>query len=153
MESSATEFSTLLHHTKAYKFASEDTAESLEFFCNFWRDEGAVPIDQRGDTVLHLLAIKGKVAALGYLLRADHLLDDMLLRKHANSNTALHEGARSGQKVVAEIMVTKKPDLVFQRNDLNETPLFLAAVSGGTMAPQFFMLPLRENVTGPPKHI
>ncbi|CAK9169122.1 unnamed protein product [Ilex paraguariensis] len=130
MESSATEFSTLLHHSKAYKFASEDTAESLEFFGNFWRNEGAVPIDHRRDTVLHLLAMKGNVAALGNLLRADHLLDDMLLRKNANGNTALHEAARSGQKAVAEIMVTKKPDLVFQRNDLNETPLYLAAAFG-----------------------
>ncbi|CAK9153008.1 unnamed protein product [Ilex paraguariensis] len=130
MESSATEFSTLLHHSKAYKFASEDTAESLEFFSNFWRDEGALPIDQRGDTVLHLLAVKGNVAALGNLLRADHLLGEMLLIKNASGNTALHEAARSGQKAVAEIMVTTKPDLVFQRNDMNETPLYLSAAFG-----------------------
>ncbi|CAK9169125.1 unnamed protein product [Ilex paraguariensis] len=125
---SATVFNTLRHRSKAYKFASENTAESLQFFCNFTRDEGAV--DQRGDTVLHLLAIKGNVAALRNLLRADHLVDEMLLRKNANGNTALHEAAMSGQKGVAEIMVTKKPDLVFERNNSNETPLYLAAAFG-----------------------
>ncbi|CAK9169112.1 unnamed protein product [Ilex paraguariensis] len=94
-------------------------------------------------------------------VRADHLLDEILLIKNASGNTALHEAARSGQKVVAEIMVTKKPDLVFQRNDMNETPLYLAAAFGKSevftllesynsdcrIRRQFFMLPLRENVT------
>ncbi|CAK9169126.1 unnamed protein product [Ilex paraguariensis] len=127
---SATVFNNLRPRSKAYQFASENTAKSLEFFCNFTRDEGAVPIDQRGDTVLHLLAIKGNVDALRNLIQADHFLDEMLLRKNANGNTALHEAAMSGQKDVTETLVRKKPDLVSERNSLNETPLYLAAAFG-----------------------
>ncbi|CAK9169124.1 unnamed protein product [Ilex paraguariensis] len=54
----------------------------------------------------------------------------MLLTKNASGNTALHEAAMSGQKGVAESMVTKNPTLVFERTNLNETPLYLTAAFG-----------------------
>ncbi|CAK9184811.1 unnamed protein product [Ilex paraguariensis] len=64
------------------------------------------------------------------LLQADLLLDEMLVRKDVNGNTALHEAARFGHEGVAQIMVKKKPSLAFERNNLNETPLYLSAAYG-----------------------
>ncbi|CAK9184814.1 unnamed protein product [Ilex paraguariensis] len=130
MAISGTNFKLFSHRSVAYESASENTPDSLPFYRSFLRDNGAVPIDKRGDTVLHLLAINGNVAAMESLLQADLLLDEMLVRKDVNGNTALHEAARFGHKGVAEIMVKKKPSLAFERNNLNETPLYLSAAYG-----------------------
>ncbi|KAH7848336.1 hypothetical protein Vadar_001521 [Vaccinium darrowii] len=139
MANSATYFNTapttinasfMSHRSKAYKSASGRTPESLVFLCNFTRDNGPVSIDKRGDTVLHLLATNGNKIALESLLRAGLLSDDLLTKKNVHGNIALHEAAMFGHKEVAEIMLRKKPDLVFACNDMKETPLHLAAGYG-----------------------
>ncbi|KAI7985469.1 Ankyrin repeat and sterile alpha motif domain-containing protein 1B [Camellia lanceoleosa] len=126
------ESSGLSHRSKAYKFASEKTPESLSFFCDFLRENvnGAISIDNRGDTVLHLLAIQGNVDVMESLVGAELLTNELLMKKNVNGNTALHEAARFGQTGVAEIMLRKKQDLVMERNKANETPLYLAAAYG-----------------------
>ncbi|KAH7850016.1 hypothetical protein Vadar_026566 [Vaccinium darrowii] len=115
---------------KAYKSASEKTPESLVFLCDFTRDNGPVSIDNRGDTVLHLLATNGNKIALERLLQAGLLSDDLLTSKNVHGNVALHEAAGFGHKEVAEIMLRRKPELVFVCNDTGETPLYLAAGYG-----------------------
>ncbi|KAF7129425.1 hypothetical protein RHSIM_Rhsim10G0154500 [Rhododendron simsii] len=134
MANSATNFNgttSMSHRSRIYKSASEKTPESLPILCDFLREYGAaVPIDNRGDTVLHLLAINGNKAAFESLLQAGLLTDEALAEKNIHGNTALHEAARSGQTEVAEIMLTRKQDLVFLRNDMDETPLYVAAAYG-----------------------
>lgn len=117
--------------SRAYKSASEKTPESLLFLCDFLREYGAaVPIDNRDDTILHLLAINGNRAAFESLLQTGLVTDEALAKKNVHGNTALHEAARSGQTEVAEIMLGRKQDLVFLRNDMDETPLYVAAAYG-----------------------
>ncbi|XP_058211509.1 phytochrome-interacting ankyrin-repeat protein 1-like [Rhododendron vialii] len=135
MANSATNFNGttfMSYRSRAYKSASEKTPGSLVFLCDFLREYGAaVPIDNRGDTVLHLLAINGNRAAFESLLRAGLLTDEALTKKNVHGNTALHEAARSGQTEFAEIMLRRKQDLVFLRNhDMDETPLYVAAAYG-----------------------
>ncbi|CAL5399308.1 unnamed protein product [Camellia sinensis] len=122
------ESSGLSHRSKAYKFASEKTPESSSFFCDFLRENmnGAISIDNRGDTVLHLLAIHGNVDVMESLV----LTNELLMKKNMNGNTALHEAARFGQAGVAKIMLRKKQDLVMEQNESRETPLYLAAAYG-----------------------
>ncbi|CAL5443760.1 unnamed protein product [Camellia sinensis] len=126
------ESSGLSRRSKAYKFASEKTPESFSFFCDFLRENvnGAISIDNRGDTVLHLLAIQGNVDVMESLVGEELLTNELLMKKNVNGNTALHEAARFGQAGVAEIMLRKKQDLVMERNESNETPLYLAAAYG-----------------------
>ncbi|GMP67257.1 hypothetical protein CsSME_00027311 [Camellia sinensis var. sinensis] len=59
----------------AYKAASEKKPNSLEILCNFWREnEDTTPIvDQRGNTILHFLAIHGNIAAIKMLDRMAYL--------------------------------------------------------------------------------
>ncbi|KAF7112536.1 hypothetical protein RHSIM_RhsimUnG0219000 [Rhododendron simsii] len=134
MANSATNFNgttSMSHRSRIYKFASEKTPESLPILCDILREYGvAAPIDNRGDTVLHLLAINGNKAAFESLLRVGLLTDEALAKNNVHGDTALHEAARSGQTEVAEIMLTRKQDLVFLRNDMDETPLYVAAAYG-----------------------
>ncbi|KAH7844055.1 hypothetical protein Vadar_023742 [Vaccinium darrowii] len=118
------------HRSKAYKSTSEKTPEALVFLCNFTRDNGPVLLDDREDTVLHLLATNGNKIALESLLRAGLLSDDLLMTKNAHGNIALHEAARFGHREVAEIMLSRKPELVLERNNADETPLYIAAEYG-----------------------
>ncbi|XP_028055053.1 E3 ubiquitin-protein ligase MIB2-like [Camellia sinensis] len=122
------ESSGLSHRSKAYQFASEKTPESSSFFCDFLRENmnGAISIDNRGDTVLHLLAIHGNVDVMESLV----LTNELLMKKNMNGNTALHEAARFGQAGVAKIMLRKKQYLVMEQNESRETPLYLAAAYG-----------------------
>ncbi|KAK3018820.1 hypothetical protein RJ639_003052 [Escallonia herrerae] len=115
--------------TEAYNFAPNNTLESIEF-CNFWREQGAEPIDERGNTVLHFLAIYSNVDAFTKLIRHGLANGDQLKKQNDKGNTALHEAARFGQKDVAEIMLRSERDLVSLSNNLGETPLYIAAAYG-----------------------
>ncbi|KAK3036812.1 hypothetical protein RJ639_031290 [Escallonia herrerae] len=116
--------------TEAYNFAPNNTLESIEFLCNFWREQGAEPIDERGNTVLHFPAIYGNVDAFTKLIRHGLVNSDQLKKQNDMGNTALHEAARFGQKDGAEIMLRNERDLVSLRNNLGETPLYIAAAYG-----------------------
>ncbi|KAL3518318.1 hypothetical protein ACH5RR_020907 [Cinchona calisaya] len=94
------------------------------------REEGVKPLDKRGDTVLHFLAIYGNVAAFTLLLEEGLVINENLKTKNVNGDTALHEAARFGKKRVAEIVLSREKELVFDRNNLGETPLFIANACG-----------------------
>ncbi|KAI8007362.1 Ankyrin repeat and sterile alpha motif domain-containing protein 1B [Camellia lanceoleosa] len=124
----------------AYKAASEKKPNSLEILCNFWREnEGTIPIvDQRGNTILHFLAIYGNIAAIKMLDKHGLLTTEQLKKCNANGEIALHEAARFGHKDVAETMLEKEGDLINARNELGETPIYVAAAFGNRDVFDFF---------------
>nr|XP_027099728.1 uncharacterized protein LOC113718978 isoform X3 [Coffea arabica] len=118
------------NRSAAYRAVLEGKKQSVETFRSFWREEGVKPLDKRGDTVLHFLAICGNVDAFRLLLQDGLVTIENLKAKNVNGHTALHEAARFGHKDVAEIMLRTEKDLVSERNKLGETPLFVAAACG-----------------------
>ncbi|KAK3031157.1 hypothetical protein RJ639_035180 [Escallonia herrerae] len=120
------------HRWDAYKTASVRTPESVEFLCNYWREEGGTDtLDEQGDTVLHFLAIYGNVEVFKQLIQRNLLSGDQLKEQvNASGDIALHEAARFGQKEVAEVMLKREKNLVSVRNKLGETPLYVAAANG-----------------------
>ena len=100
---------------------------------NFLRQQSGslTEVDVQGNTIIHFLARSGRASALRELLE-DGLLTShqQLMQVNLRGDTALHEAARFGQRNAAEIMLTKNPNLASSRNDLGETPLYVAAACG-----------------------
>ncbi|THG06604.1 hypothetical protein TEA_005227 [Camellia sinensis var. sinensis] len=119
-----------------YKAASEKKPVSRQIFCNFYREnEGSTPIDERGNTVLHILCVHGNTVAIRELDKRGLLSTEHLKKCNVNGEIALHEAARFGHKEIAEIMLKKEGDggdlnLILARNELGETPIHLAAAFG-----------------------
>ncbi|KAL3518312.1 hypothetical protein ACH5RR_020901 [Cinchona calisaya] len=63
--------------------------------------------------------------------REEGLVTNENLRiKIVNGDTALHEAARFGKKPVAQIMLRREKEILFERNNFGETPLYVAAACG-----------------------
>ncbi|TMW94282.1 hypothetical protein EJD97_010487 [Solanum chilense] len=112
--------------SEAYVAAS--AGRSFEILREFWREEGVAPMDNRGDTILHFLAIHGNLA--GFEILNSNLSIKDLETTNSNGDTPLHEAAKFGKKDVVEMILKKEKDLIFVRNNLGETPLYVAAASG-----------------------
>ncbi|CAN4120919.1 unnamed protein product [Withania somnifera] len=111
----------------AYKAASSSgVPESLKDLCEFWKEEGVTPIDNRGDTILHFLAVNGNVA--GFEILEPLNIKDLETRNNSG-DTPLHEAARFGKKDMVERILRIEKDLVYAKNNLGETPLYVAASS------------------------
>ncbi|XP_060178649.1 uncharacterized protein LOC132608889 isoform X2 [Lycium barbarum] len=112
----------------AYKAASSSGApQSPEVLSNFWKEEGVASIDNRGDTILHFLAVNGNLKGFEIL---DPLSSKDLETRNNNGDTPLHEAARFGKKDMVQWILRIEKDLVFVQNNLGETPLYVAAASG-----------------------
>lgn len=109
--------------SQAYIAASE--GRSLEILREFWREEGVSPMDNRGDTILHFLAIHGNLA--GFEILYSNLSIKDLETRNSNGDTPLHEAAKFGKKDVVEMILKKEKDLVFVRNNLGELEAELEA--------------------------
>ncbi|PHU21154.1 hypothetical protein BC332_06261 [Capsicum chinense] len=114
----------------AYKAASSSVVvqQSLQVLRDFWREEGVTPIDNRGDTILHFLAVNGNVA--GFEILEPNLSIKDLETRNNSGDTPLHEAARFGKKNMVERILRIEKDLVFVQNNLGETPLYVAAANG-----------------------
>lgn len=102
--------------SEAYVAASRRS--SLEIIREFWREEGVAPMDNRGDTILHFLAIHGNLAGFE-ILDPDLSIED-LETTNSNGDTPLHEAAKFGKKDVVEMILKKEKDLIFVRNNLGK---------------------------------
>ncbi|XP_027767659.1 uncharacterized protein LOC107030529 isoform X2 [Solanum pennellii] len=115
----------------AYKAASSSSSgvlQSLQVLRDFWKEEGVSPIDNRGDTILHFLAVNGNVA--GFEILEPNLSVKDLETGNNSGDTPLHEAARFGKKDMVERILRIEKDLVYVQNNLGETPLYVAAASG-----------------------
>ncbi|KAH0640692.1 hypothetical protein KY290_037927 [Solanum tuberosum] len=114
----------------AYKAASSSSGvlQSLHVLRDFWKEEGVSPIDNRGDTILHFLAVNGNVA--GFEILEPNLSVKDLETRNNSGDTPLHEAARFGKKDMVERILRIEKDLVYVQNNLGETPLYVAAASG-----------------------
>ncbi|KAG5543377.1 hypothetical protein RHGRI_016192 [Rhododendron griersonianum] len=110
---------------------------SFATVCEFWIQEGAIPLDTEGNTILHFLAMYGNAFVV------QKLVDDNgnncsssivkcgdLFGRNDKGNTPLHEAVRFGRKNVVEILLRKQESLVRERNCLGETPVYVAAACG-----------------------
>lgn len=130
--------------------------ESFKVLRDCWTDEPAAPIDGRGNTLLHLLVIRGNQETLKSLMDVVKSYEN-LKKKNIRGDTALHEAARCGNAKAAVMLLDKEKELismlscpvrmcnckncemaslakqdslVHTRNELGETALFLAAAFG-----------------------
>ncbi|KAF3648673.1 putative auxin-induced protein-like [Capsicum annuum] len=113
---------------KSQAYIASSEGRSLEILRDFWREEGATPIDNRGDTILHFLAIHGNVA--GFENIDPNLSSEDLEIRNNSGDTPLHEAARLGKKNVVEMIMRIEKNLSFVKNNLGESPMYVAAASG-----------------------
>ncbi|XP_030946131.1 uncharacterized protein LOC115970679 [Quercus lobata] len=86
-----------------------------------------------GDTALHIAVSDGKeeeVRKLVGCIPAQPDRKDVLTIKNEQGSTPLHIAASMGNVAMCECIARVDPSLVGARNDDNETPFFLAALSG-----------------------
>ncbi|XP_042504952.1 ankyrin repeat-containing protein At5g02620-like [Macadamia integrifolia] len=120
-----------LKYGDVYK-AAEKGKDQLDIFLEFYRERPTSPINDRGDTILHLLILNKNITTASELLKLPLL--DGLTAKNSKGNTPLHEAAMVGNDAltIAELMVGKEKSLVSECNLKGETPLYLAAAYGQT---------------------
>ncbi|XP_052176578.1 uncharacterized protein LOC127790889 [Diospyros lotus] len=92
--------------------------------------ENLFEVDVQGNTIVHFLAMSGRASALEKLLQDGPLTSQQLMQLNHRCETALHGAARFGKRNAAEIMLKKNRNLAFVRNNLGETPLYVAAAYG-----------------------
>ncbi|KAG5578546.1 hypothetical protein H5410_058680 [Solanum commersonii] len=114
----------------AYTATKCNDPKSIELLRDFWREEGVFPIDNRGDTILHFIAIHGNVSALKLLIEERPVSGQDLKIQNKDGNTALHEAARFGQLKIVKVMVSLDSEILFERNSKGETPIYVAAAHG-----------------------
>ncbi|XP_060170198.1 uncharacterized protein LOC132600814 isoform X2 [Lycium barbarum] len=122
--------STSHRESAAYTAAKCNDQKSLKILLDFWREEVVSPINNRGDTILHFLAVHQNTIALKSLIEEGSLSSEDLRTKNNNGNTALHEAARFGRRQIVKIMLSLESGLVLERNSKGETPIYVAAMNG-----------------------
>ncbi|KAL1834452.1 hypothetical protein ACET3Z_004103 [Daucus carota] len=142
--------------SKVYSSLTKDRPESEKDLRDCWNAAPAAPIDGRGNTLLHLLVIRGNEERLKNLMGEVKRYEN-LKKKNIRGDTALHEAARCGNVKAAALLLEKEKELisnlrcavemcncekcemaslaknnslVFVRNEMGETALFLAAAFG-----------------------
>nr|GMD73518.1 protein ACCELERATED CELL DEATH 6-like [Ipomoea batatas] len=118
----------------AYRAATSSSKalppHDTETLRRFWREARNRPVDIRGNTILHFLAVYGNVAALGALIQESLVRIEELGIKNDDGDTPLHKAARFGQKEAANIILSADINLAWAANILGETPLYVSAAAG-----------------------
>ncbi|KAI8007290.1 Ankyrin repeat-containing protein ITN1 [Camellia lanceoleosa] len=123
----------------AYKAASEKKPNSSKSSQLRRENEGTTPIrDQRGNTILHFLAIHGNIAAIKMLDKNGSLTFERLKKCNANGEIALHEVCGLVTRMWRKQSLEKEGDLINARNELGETPIYVAAAFGNRDVFDFF---------------
>lgn len=90
--------------SEAYKAAvSSGALQSLQVLREFWKDEGVSPIDNRGDTILHFLAVNGNMA--GFEILEPNLSIKDLETRNNSGDIPLHEAARFGNIEMCDCLI------------------------------------------------
>ncbi|XP_058220993.1 ankyrin repeat-containing protein ITN1-like [Rhododendron vialii] len=102
----------------------------------FWIQEGPIPLDAGGNTILHFLAMYGNAFVIQKLIDDDNGNNNSIVKcgdlfgRNDKGNTPLHEAVRFGRRNVVEILLREQESLVRARNCLGETPVYIAAACG-----------------------
>ncbi|KAF8380688.1 hypothetical protein HHK36_028178 [Tetracentron sinense] len=114
----------------AYKAAVRGGTQDRVTLKEFHIREPTSPIDLSGNRIFHLLALHGHSEIVTELLDLSSPPHGLSTR-NLKGDTSLHEAARFGKKVAtAEAMLCKDGSLISARNQLGESPLYLAAAYG-----------------------
>ncbi|MCD7449640.1 hypothetical protein HAX54_000870, partial [Datura stramonium] len=100
---------------------SATTKNPSKFYAIFGEKEA----NNRGDTILHFIAIHGNATALKLLIEERSLSSRDLRIKNKNGDTALHEATRFGRLEIGNMMVNLDSEIVLERNNKGETPYFM----------------------------
>ncbi|CAN4119029.1 unnamed protein product [Withania somnifera] len=122
--------STSHRESEAYTAATKcNDQKSIEILRDFWREEAVSPMNNRGDTILHFIAIHGNASALKLLIKERPVSSCDLRIKNKTGNTALHEAARFGRLEIVKMLVSLESEIVSERNNKGETPIYVAAAN------------------------
>ncbi|XP_019199125.1 PREDICTED: ankyrin repeat domain-containing protein 6-like [Ipomoea nil] len=152
MASNREESATLL--SAAYRAATSSSKalppHDMETLGRFWKEARNRPVDIRGNTILHFLAVYGNVGALRALIQECVVSIEELGMMNNDGDTPLHKAARFGQKEAVHIMLSADMNLACAANILGETPLYVSAAAGEE---QVFSILLSATVaTYDPEH-
>ncbi|XP_052171858.1 uncharacterized protein LOC127787853 isoform X5 [Diospyros lotus] len=128
---------TMVSRSAAYDMAAHlMTPESVAKLCDFLRGEGcSLPFGERGNTILHFLAMHGNTVALKELDDKKLILRGQdLWKANHHGDTPIHEAVRFGKVEFVKKMLELDGNLVSSRNLKGETPLYVAAKYGNEMA-------------------
>ncbi|KAK6265047.1 hypothetical protein SCA6_020481 [Theobroma cacao] len=160
-----TEMATVFEHTRVpYESALQDDAPSLKNFYSCRPDDTLfMPITAGKDTVFHIAAYRGSEELLRVLLEMvpPSRKRDVLKLKNIHGNTILHEVAVSGKVKAADFLVTtlllphgsstvhekdirEREEILADRNNLGETPLYRAAAFGSAKMVMYLAKEIEE---------
>lgn len=130
----------VISRSAAFRAASDckprSSSSSFATIREFWIQEGAVPLDTAGNTILHFLAMFGNAFVIQKLVDDENgnnssvVKNEDLFGRNNKGNTPLHEAARFGRASVVETLLRKQESLVRERNNSGETPIYVAAACG-----------------------
>ncbi|WRX27285.1 protein of unknown function DUF3447 - like 10 [Theobroma cacao] len=160
-----TEMATVFEHTRMpYESALQDDAPSLKNFYSCRPDDTLfMPITAGKDTVFHIAAYRGSEELLRVLLEMvpPSRKRDVLKLKNIHGNTILHEVAVSGKVKAADFLVRtlllphgsstvhekdirEREEILADRNNLGETPLYRAAAFGSAKMVMYLAKEIEE---------
>lgn len=114
----------------AYTASKCNDPKSIEILRDFCRGEAVSPLDNRGDTILHFIAIHDNVSAIKLLIEEGLVSSRDLRIQNKNGNTALHEAAKLGRLEIVKVLVSLDSEIVLERNKKGETPIYVAGMNG-----------------------
>ncbi|XP_055836199.1 protein ACCELERATED CELL DEATH 6-like isoform X2 [Solanum dulcamara] len=114
----------------AYTASKCNDPKSIEILRDFCREEAVSPLDNRGDTILHFIAIHDNVSVVKLLIEEGLVSSRDLRIKNKNGNTALHEAAKLGRLEIVKVLVSLDSEIVLERNKKGETPIYVAGMNG-----------------------
>nr|XP_034906375.1 protein ACCELERATED CELL DEATH 6-like [Populus alba]TKR74782.1 ankyrin-3-like isoform X6 [Populus alba] len=83
------------------------------------------------DTILHLAAREGKAShAIRSLVESNPITKKLIMKKNTKGNTPLHDAVIADNKEVAELLVSRDPEVAYYNNKNGKSPLYLAVENG-----------------------
>ncbi|KAJ6884925.1 hypothetical protein NC652_031809 [Populus alba x Populus x berolinensis] len=83
------------------------------------------------DTILHLAAREGQAShAIRSLVESNPITKELIMKKNTKGNTPLHDAVIADNKEVAELLVSRDPEVAYYNNKNGKSPLYLAVENG-----------------------
>ncbi|KAJ6884953.1 hypothetical protein NC652_031834 [Populus alba x Populus x berolinensis] len=83
------------------------------------------------DTILHLAAREGQAThAIRSLVELNPITKKLIMKKNTKGNTPLHDAVIADNKEVAQLLVSRDPEVAYYNNNNGKSPLYLAVENG-----------------------